>query len=104
MNSSNSRESNSSRLKMRMPVRMSITSIITRTTTMAHSTSKSCQKRKTASAWSRSAMGMMMKLARRLAARTLVVWLETTTAPATMTTASMVVKTTIRTSTVGEMK
>jgi hypothetical protein len=36
-------------------------------------------------------MGMMMKLASRFAARTLVVWLETTTAPETITTASTAV-------------
>jgi hypothetical protein len=44
-----------------------------------------------ASPWTNSPIGMMMKLASRLAARTLVVWLETTTAPETITTPSTVV-------------
>ncbi len=38
-----------------------------------------------------------MKLASRLAARTLVVWLDTTTAPATITSASTLVRANIST-------
>ena len=44
---------------------------------------------------------MTMKLANRLAARTLVVWLESTTAPETMTNASAVVSATTSANRVG---
>ena len=44
---------------------------------------------------------MITKLARMLAALTLVVWLETTTAPDTITTPFTVVSTTINTNRIG---
>jgi len=46
-------------------------------------------------------MGMMMKLASRLAARVEVVWLETTTAPVTIISAWAVVSSTICTTSSG---
>ena len=64
-------------------------------TAITHSVSKKPQNMTMLSAWISRAMGTMTKLASRLAARTLVVWLEMTTAPETITIAAMMLSTKI---------
>ncbi len=58
---------------------------------MTQSAVRPLEKKTTASACTSSAMGMITKLASRFAARTLVVWLEITTAALTITSVSTAV-------------
>ncbi len=73
---------------MRIPILTKITFTTTSASNSNHSGQSCAQKIKSASTCTRKAMGRMTKLAKRLAARTLVVWLEMITAPDTITIAS----------------
>jgi len=83
------RASRFSRLKIRMPIRIRATSATAWARATSQRTGRAFQA--TTRAWkvTINAAGTTMKLARRLAARTLVVLLETTTAPATIPTVSV---------------
>ncbi len=90
--SSSSRPSSSSRLNRRTPIRTSTTLTIARPKMITHNTSYRAQNMIRLSPCTSRAMGITMNEASRLAARTLVVWVEMTTAPLTITVACTVVR------------